>query len=400
MKPQYPKEVGIALDRLTAAGFSAYIVGGALRDALLGRTAHDWDIATSALPKETEALFPDLPLIKTGMKHGTVTALINHMPIEITTFRIDGEYHDARHPDQVQFTDRITEDLSRRDFTVNAMAYHETTGLVDTFGGQKDLEGRIIRAVGDAATRFSEDALRILRAFRFQSKLDFDIHEDTLKAAADQRMGLCQVSSERITAELCGIFEGMAPCRAITSLLACGIFEAIAPTWCPSREGLPQIEALPPVFELRFAAFLRPSKDGGEGLLRQLRLPTRSVTRIRSLIALTQSPIGTDECGVRHLLARAGAYADDVEPLVEAGFFSLSENDRRAVVSAIRAVRARGDCLSVSTLAVKGNDLTAMGLSGKQIGEILDLLLLQVLDDPAKNQKEHLLDLAAQNLSL
>jgi len=396
MKPNYPPEIQTVLAHLHKAGHSAYIVGGALRDALLGRTAHDWDVTTSARPEETARVFSAFRVIKTGIKHGTVTVLVNGMPVEITTFRIDGEYRDARHPEAVTFTACVNEDLARRDFTVNAMAYSPQEGLVDLFDGQGDLRRRIIRAVGDPALRFSEDALRILRAFRFVSKLDFEMDADTLAAARETRMGLRQVSAERITAELCELLEGIAPARALTAMMENGIFEAIAPHFRPAVEGIGLIERLPADFGMRMAAFLKDCDDRGESLLGCLRLSNKSAARIRSYLALREFQwTRVDEPFVRRFLAAAGRFADDLIPLVEVGFFDLGEGDRRRVAKSIQAIRSRGDCLSPGELAVNGRHLLAIGVSGAEVGRILAALYEAVLNDPSKNQEDILMKMAA-----
>ena len=178
-----PSYVKVIMNRIDGAGYEAFAVGGSLRDILLGKEPHDWDVTTSALPEEAMALFPDMHVIPTGIKHGTVTVVSSGFPIEITTYRVDGDYTDSRRPDKVQFTRNIEDDLSRRDFTVNALAYNEKRGLVDLFDGKNDLENKILRAVGDPEKRFTEDALRIMRAFRFSAQLGFDIEESTLAAA-------------------------------------------------------------------------------------------------------------------------------------------------------------------------------------------------------------------------
>ena len=395
MKPDYPIEIQTVLDRLHEAGHSAYIVGGALRDALLGRAAHDWDVTTSARPEETERVFSSFRVIKTGIKHGTVTVMVGKMPVEITTFRIDGEYRDARHPEAVTFTDRVGEDLARRDFTVNAMAYSPRDGLVDLFGGQEDLDRRIMRAVGAPALRFSEDALRILRAFRFMSKLDFDIDADTLSAAREKRMGLLQVSAERITAELCGLLEGRAPARALTAMVENGIFEAIAPDFHPDAKGIALVECMPCDFELRMAAFLRYCGDKGESLLARLRLSNKSTSRIRTLLLLGDcSWPSLKEPYLRRLMAQAGRYADDLIPLAAGGFFDLSTRGRRLVCERMKAIRARGDCLSPKELAVNGRHLIGVGFSGADVGRVLTALYEAVLDDPAQNQEDILMQMA------
>ena len=200
LKIRIPEQVNTILEKLHASGHEAYVVGGCVRDALLGREPNDWDITTSALPTQVKEIFPRT--IDTGLKHGTVTVLIGRGSYEVTTYRVDGVYEDGRHPKQVTFTPSLSEDLMRRDFTINAMAYDPVSGLVDLFDGQKDLTDGIIRAVGDPAQRFAEDALRILRAFRFAAQLGYEIDPETLRAASALSGTLVKISSERIREEL------------------------------------------------------------------------------------------------------------------------------------------------------------------------------------------------------
>ena len=214
MSFQLPKSVLIALASLNDAGHEAYLVGGSVRDYLRGVTPHDFDITTSATPEETLEVFSSYRTVKTGIKHGTVTVLIDSMPLEITTYRIDGDYRDRRRPDSVFFTKNLCEDLSRRDFTVNAMAYHPKEGIVDPFSGKEDLESGCIRAVGRAEVRFEEDALRILRALRFSSVLGFPLEKETEEAALQKAKNLSAVSPERIREELAKLLLGVA-CDAV-----------------------------------------------------------------------------------------------------------------------------------------------------------------------------------------
>ena len=200
LRIQIPEQVNRILEELQKAGYEAYAVGGCVRDALLGREPHDWDITTSALPQQVKEIFPRT--IDTGLKHGTVTVLAGREAYEVTTFRVDGVYEDGRHPKQVTFTPSLEEDLKRRDFTINAMAYSGSSGLVDLFGGQKDLEDGVIRAVGDPLQRFSEDALRIMRAVRFSAQLGYRIDPETLRAASQLAPYLKKISWERIRDEL------------------------------------------------------------------------------------------------------------------------------------------------------------------------------------------------------
>ena len=217
--PSYVRDVMGVLDR---AGYRAYVVGGSLRDLLRGVTPHDYDMTTNATPDEMLAVFSDYRVIPTGLAHGTVTVMSEGHPIEITTHRVDGSYTDARHPQTVSFTRELCEDLSRRDFTINAMAWHPETGVVDLFAGKEDLSARVIRAVGDPETRFREDALRILRAFRFAAQLDFEIDEATLAGAARAKEGLERISVERVFAEISRMFETKNADAGLNALLATG----------------------------------------------------------------------------------------------------------------------------------------------------------------------------------
>ena len=210
-----PAEVQTAIARLEQHGFEAYAVGGCVRDSLLGKQPNDWDITTSARPSQTAACFSDFRTVETGIEHGTLTVLVNGTPLEITTYRNDGEYLDNRHPKQVTFSHRIEDDLCRRDFTVNAMAYHPVRGLVDLFDGRADLTRRRIVCVGDATTRFHEDGLRILRAIRFASVLDFSIEEETARAIHACRSLLSNIAAERIREEFCKLLCGVGAVRIL-----------------------------------------------------------------------------------------------------------------------------------------------------------------------------------------
>lgn len=396
VRPEYPPQVAEIMARLERAGHAAYLVGGALRDAMLGRGAHDFDVTTSALPHQMTEVFSDYPVIETGLKHGTLTVLADGLPIEITTFRIDGEYRDARHPEAVTFTDRIEDDLARRDFTVNAMAYNPSRGLVDVFGGEGDLASGVIRAVRDPHDRFREDALRILRAFRFMSKLDFQIEPHTLSAARDCREELTKISAERITAELCGLFEGRAAEAALVAMAQSGIWQTLAPELSISPSNAKGIDALPRRFEVRFAYFVRQTSDGGESLIRRLRLSNASRGHIHVLLSLRGvSLLPPSSARVRRLLAAAGAYVDDAEALLSAdGFFDLTRADADQILAMVRQARQGSPCLSLSALAIDGRALMAVGFQGREIGTVLAALLERVLDDPDLNRPEALLSMA------
>ena len=264
-----PAQVNTALARLHDAGYEAYIVGGCVRDRIMGREPKDYDITTSALPEQTAAVFAGERIIETGMKHGTVTVLLDGEPLEITTFRIDGTYSDSRHPDAVTFTPSLREDLARRDFTMNAMAYSSETGLVDPFGGQADIAAKYIRCVGDPDLRFREDALRILRALRFSSVLGFPIEPETDGAARYLCLLLKKISAERVFSELKQLLCGPDVRRVLLDYA--GVLGAVLPEILP-MQGFDQrnphhcydilehtaaaVEAMPPEPALRLAALL------------------------------------------------------------------------------------------------------------------------------------------------
>jgi len=382
----YPKQTQCVIARLEGAGYEAYLVGGALRDLLLSREVSDFDITTSATPEEMKKVFFDLRTLETGLKHGTLTVLLEHMPIEVTTFRIDGDYLDARHPKSVSFTRNLSEDLARRDFTVNAMAYSERTGLVDLYGGRADLERGLIRAVGEPARRFSEDALRILRAFRFCAKLGFDIEENTLEGICACKGGLSMVSAERIAKELEGILVGQNAYEALLLMQESGVLPLVLPEAVLDTK----ISALSARFELRLAfLLLGADTECLSARLHALKLSNAQIAAVKSLVSLAEDGCPAAQApSVRRLMARAGELFEPLMEILRAKGKDISEVERIAA-----ECRARGDCLAVKDLAVNGGDLVALGKKGKAVGESLDALLERVLDDPALNTKEILLSL-------
>ena len=230
----YPQYVSEIIERLEAAGYSAYAVGGCVRDVMLGRAPNDFDVTTSALPEETLRIFENERTVPTGLKHGTVTVILKGCePVEVTTYRIDGSYTDSRHPESVSFTDRIEDDLARRDFTVNAMAYNKKRGIVDPFDGQGDIKRQILRAVGEPEKRMNEDALRIMRAFRFSAQLGFSIDGDTKKALVSESEGLRKVSGERLGVELSKLVCAPHAKQALSEMIARGVSRYIFGSYVP-----------------------------------------------------------------------------------------------------------------------------------------------------------------------
>lgn len=382
---EYPAYVAEVLCRLEDAGEEAYLVGGSLRDALLGLRAHDFDVATSALPEKTKSLFPDRHVIETGMQHGTVTVVMDGFPIEITTFRIDGDYTDSRHPDRVLFTDRISEDLSRRDFTVNAMAYHKEKGLVDPFGGREDLERRVIRAVREPSLRFSEDALRIMRAFRFSAQLGFEIEERTLRGIEAEREGLCRIARERILSEWVRLLCSQGAARAVAQMIETGVLPYVTKDFVPSERALRALSGMPPEDVGRMGLFFSGMpEDGIEALLRELKCSQRQIKGTKAVARGARRSV-TSQKEATALRADTGIYA----PLAVRASVLLgnSPEDAIAMLESDRTPTAIGE------LALSGKDLMAMGMRGKEIGKTLDFLLRAVMENPAYNTKETLTEI-------
>ncbi len=385
---KYPEYVKKILDAINKAGFEAFAVGGAVRDFLLEKPSHDYDLTTSALPEETAEIFKNYNVIKTGLKHGTVTVISDGHPVEITTYRIDGDYKDSRHPTGVHFTRSLEEDLARRDFTVNAMAHNEKRGLVDIFGGASDLDKRLIRAVGDPRKRFEEDALRIMRAFRFCSKLDFDIEENTLAAAKVCAPRLMNISAERKSAELEGILLGLGVKKALRLMYKAGVFDVIAPMLNLDTARFDGVDALPCDFACRMAFCLIGQKNHEE-FIATLRLSNSTSARIKKLIRLSESTLDLPNGkSLRRFMAECGDDLEDVFMIRSALGESVESLRNRA-----KEIKKQGDCLYLSELKISGRDLADIGVQGKDVGEALSYLLDAVHGDPSLNKRDALLDL-------
>lgn len=389
---EYPSYVSEAIELLEANGYEAYIVGGSVRDTLMGRAPSDFDLTTSALPDQTLRVFEDYRTIPTGLKHGTVTVLIDSHPLEITTFRVDGEYSDLRRPDSVSFTDRISLDLSRRDFTVNAMAFSRTRGLVDLFCGVEDIERRIIRAVGEPTVRFSEDALRIMRAFRFSSQLGFEIEEGTLLAAAQMKDGLASIARERISAEFLKLICSPSPEKPLTLMVENGIFRYIFEEYTPSPALFSALSRAPRTESVRLGILMSECPE--EKLaptLSSLRLSGKQTTAAMLVARRAGTYLCGDDTAARRFIGSCGAYVEEVLLAaramgnLDAGFEAkVRENlDRRV-------------CTSQSSLAVNGSHLVKLGILGKDVGRTLEYLLQTVLAEPDKNTYDTLISLAKE----
>lgn len=388
------------IDKLNREGYEAYAVGGCVRDMLLGREPEDWDITTSALPQQVKEVFRRT--IDTGIQHGTVTVMMGKAGYEVTTYRIDGEYLDGRHPDSVCFTPNLTEDLKRRDFTINAMAYNCRRGLVDEFGGREDLAARLIRCVGNAMDRFSEDALRILRAIRFSAQLGFEIEGKTYEAIRVIAPNLAHVSKERIQTELTKLLLSGHP-EQMALVCETGISPYVSPAFhriCGDGRGIPFVPAaIPAVKHMRWAAFLRQSSpEEAVRVLKELKMDNDTINRVKMLVAWVKIPLKADKTSIRQVMSQMEPELfDDLLTLkiclAEAirGFADTEEN-LASIVSLAEEIRRSGDCISLKTLAVSGRDIMEGGVKpGKEVGDCLARLLNLVLQDPSRNTKEYLL---------
>lgn len=441
LSPQVlPPQVLDALDRLHQAGYEAWIVGGCVRDLLLGRVPTDYDITTSALPPQTKEVFRDRRVVETGIRHGTVTLLEEGMPLEITTYRVDGTYSDARHPDGVTFTTSLREDAARRDFTVNAMAYAPGLGLRDDFGGQEDLARRLIRAVGDPDRRFQEDALRVLRAIRFASVLDFALEEETAAAARRQAAGLQKVSAERVFQELSKLLCG--PKAGQVLLAYPDILGQVIPELLPMvgfdhrnchhcydvyTHTAVAVDHVSPQLPLRLAMLLhdigkpdtfslgedgqghfyghpRRSVELAEGILLRLRAPKKLREQVLTLVRYHDAQIEEDPARLRrwlHKLGPEGFFAllaiqrGDAAGQAPAYCTRIERADR--LESQARALLAQTPCLTLADLAVNGHDLLQLGYRGPALGRALQRLLEEVLAGRLANEKAALLQWTREN---
>lgn len=386
---QIPEHVGVVLKILHDNGFEGYAVGGCVRDELLGRTPSDWDVTTSALPSDMLRIFQSFRLIETGLPHGTVTVLVQGEPIEVTTYRVDGIYSDHRHPDAVQFTCNLKEDLARRDFTVNAMAFHPSEGIRDFFDGQTDLKNRCIRCVGEPERRFHEDALRILRAVRFCAVLGFEAEAQTAAAIRQMAPLLSRIAPERIFTELKKIVCGKYARRVLMDFpqVIAAVFPqgarltADAAQW---RRRVAQMAQSEPVVPVRLAILLRGTEV--DFAMKALRSDRKTAEQVRVLAeAGPQLPKVSAET-VRRGLRDFGM---ENWQLYLQMFPKAERND---LESETEAVLRRGDCWSLSQLAVDGRDLEKAGIGpGKAIGQCLHRLLDGVICGELPNERAGLL---------
>ena len=435
VKITIPEYAGTAMRELEANGFESFVVGGCVRDSIMGKIANDWDMTTSAEPQETLEVFKDFRTIPTGIKHGTITVLIDKQPLEITTFRIDGEYTDNRRPDSVNFTRDIENDLSRRDFTVNAMAYNEKDGIVDLFGGMEDIKNKIIRCVGDPDTRFNEDALRIMRAIRFSATLGFEIEEKTADSIRRNKHLLKNIAPERIRVELekllLGkdaerillefsdvIFEIIPELKSTFGLTQnCpyhiyNVWEHIVKSVAVSEKdkyirlcmllhdiGKPQMKTTDENGQDHFKGHAKISADTAFEILKRLRYDNKTISTVTKLVfhhddRMYNAPQNVkkhaSKYGFEFLYLLDKVSRSDILAQTPEMAERISDCDR--YVEELKKLEKEKPCLKISDLKVDGNDLLLLGFNGKEIGETLEKLLDKVIKNEIKNSKEDLLD--------
>lgn len=422
-----PVEVEKILNTLEKSGKEAYVVGGCVRDQVLGKQPEDWDITTSATPAQIKQLF--LRTIDTGIQHGTVTVLIGKKTYEVTTYRIDGIYQDHRRPSQVQFTSDLVEDLRRRDFTINAMAYHPKKGIIDVFGGLQDLKDRKIRCVGEAKERFSEDALRMLRAIRFAAQLNFTIEEKTKQAIREKVVYLKQISIERIRVELQKLLLSDHP-EQIEEACKLGITKQVfqefdklfnrTDEWQETLLSVLQIQRQRVIYLfkqeqcerayviLRFTMLLHRiegedaeiSAAAAKRILEYFKFDRYTIQEVVQLIAFYQIKIEEDPIQVRKAMATIGVRRIWYLFEVKRAIALARKQDIKKIVHLKKIycnVLKNGDCVSLKELDVNGSDLIQEGIKpGKQIGKYLQSLLQRVLEHPNWNKKETLLAFVRQ----
>ena len=426
-----PKPVLLCMRTLEQAGFEAYAVGGCVRDSLLGLTPHDYDLCTNATPPETAALFPDYTLVRSGEKHGTIGVVVEGQVIEITTFRTEGGYQDSRHPSWVKFVSCVEEDLSRRDFTVNAMAYNPARGYIDPFGGQADLQSKILRTVGDPEARFTEDALRILRGVRFGVRFDLTAEDATLRAMNALAPQMDKLARERVFDELCKLLPLV---KAKDLLTYRNILAQVVPPLAPCIGFLQHnphhlydvythtayvVEAAPADLALRWAALLHDcgkpqcfqldengighfyghaqvSATLAESLLFSLKAPTALREQVVFLIDHHMTQWEQDKKLLRRRLGKYGVQGFfDLLALEKADCGADSSVNFETIEALAREILSEEACLTVKDLAIDGRDLLSLGFpAGKALGACLSYLLEQVQDEQISNDRLPLLDAA------
>lgn len=406
-----PEDVKFIIETLNSHGYEAYAVGGCVRDSILNRIPEDWDITTSAMPEETKTLFKRT--FDTGIEHGTITVLLNGVGYEVTTYRIDGTYEDSRHPTEVSFTRNLQEDLLRRDFTINAMAYNEQDGLVDIFGGMKDLQDGIIRCVGDAHARFGEDALRILRAIRFAAQLGFHIEEETKQGIRELAYTLRNISAERIQVEMVKLLMSQHP-EHIQLAYELDVTAVIFPEWDERKDkahALQTLQVIPCHKAVRLAVVLHRGQgdDIPRQVLRRWKFDNETLKATCKLVKYYDYEIDPTAVQVRRAMNEIGVAlfpyyleirnadilareaSGKMKDIELTNIAVLKENNQK-ICELYKEIIEKEQCITLKQLAVKGTDLLSCGVNqGKEIGSVLQELLDIVLEKPQCNTKEYLI---------
>lgn len=441
IKIEIPTQVAYIMEQLEQKGFEAFIVGGCVRDSIIGRSPQDWDITTNAKPQDIKAAFDKT--IDTGLQHGTVTVMIEGFAYEVTTYRTEGTYINNRKPEKVDFIDSIEEDLCRRDFTINAMAYNYTSGLIDPFNGLSDIKEKMVKAVGDAAQRFQEDALRMLRAIRFSAQLGYSIESDTLSAIKQKNALIKNISAERIRDELNKIL--MANPMAFELLHKAGLLEYVLPELdrCFDVEqqnpyhmyniaihSLHSASHIAKDLQLRWTMLLHDigkadtismdskginhfyghekfSAEKAEHIMRRLRFDSLSISRIMILILYHDMEPADGEKSIRKAISTIGVDLFDswlqvkkADIEAQSSYKAAERIEKLEKVKIIyEKILIENQCLTIRDLAIDGNDLMTIGFKqGKELGRVLQIILEQVLEQPELNEKSTLLELAKKHL--
>ena len=385
--PEYVTEV---MERMMSEGEEIYIVGGSLRDILLGKVPSDYDMTTSATPERVCEIFCDHRVIKTGIAHGTQTVLSHGNPIEITTYRVDGNYLDSRRPESVSFTRSLSEDLARRDFTVNAMAYNPKDGFVDLYGGEDDLKEKVIKAVGEPKKRFCEDALRIMRAFRFSAQLGFEIEKNTLLAAIECKERLANISKERIGNEFIRLICSDSPAKSVKQMRDSGILDYVIGDFAPSDKAIELLSSVPKNDTARLACLLFDAdEEQVKKALSMLKCSNKQKTGCMATIGGAKRRIESRGDAAR-MRADVREFAEDAVKL--SVLLGISPDN------AIKKVRLNDAPRSVSELQINGSELAELGLCGKEIGKMLEYLFEAALDNPMLNEKTALKAIAKDKI--
>ena len=415
LRIELPKDVKYIIDTLCEHDFEAYAVGGCIRDSILKRNPDDWDITTNALPEQVKELFKRT--VDTGIRHGTVTVMIDKTGYEVTTYRIDGEYEDGRHPKSVEFSSELVEDLKRRDFTINAMAYNDKSGLRDEFGGIGDIRKCMVRCVGNPKERFNEDALRMMRAVRLSAQLRFSIHRETLEAIRELAPNIKKISMERVQVELSKTLMSDRP-ETVELFSECGLLKHILPQIdnilkSPKKTlVLRMLKNSDKTIVMRYGALLYyAGEEGARDTLKALKLDNYTVDMVTKLIKYEAVPIKVNEVDVRQAMHDLGV---DFIPLLRAYKRNIYKSKEEAmfipmgkyltqietVYKLYQQIVERGDCVLLKDLAVNGKDLIDMGMKpGEEIGEMLELLLRVVIEKPIENDRQVLLALVEGKLA-